>query len=232
MTTQSEERPVDDRFVDGAQIRVFLLDDHPVVRRGVADLVEAESDMIVVGESSSAADALRGVTRYGPDVAVLDVRLGDGDGISVCREIRSAHPDVACLILTSFDDDRAMVDAAMAGAAGYVIKQIRGNELIDSLRRVAAGAQLLDRAAARMALERLKASEAGAVDSLTEQERRVFDLIGEGYSNRQIAEELFLAEKTVKNYASNMFAKLGLVRRTQAAALAARLAERNQRRYD
>ena len=212
-------------------IRVFLLDDHEVVRRGVADLVETESDMTVVGEASSSAETLSEVKRCQPDVAVLDVRLGDGNGIAVCREIRSAHPDVACLILTSFDDDRAIVDAAMAGAAGFVLKQIRSNDLIESIRRVASGAQLLDSAATRMAMERLKASEGGVLDTLTEQERRVFDLIGEGYSNRQIADELFLAEKTIKNYVSNMFAKLGIVRRTEAAALAARLEERNRRRY-
>ncbi len=212
-------------------IRVFLLDDHEVVRRGVADLVETEPDMTVVGEASSSAETLSEVKRCQPDVAVLDVRLGDGNGITVCRESRSAHPDVACLILTSFDDDRAIVDAAMAGAAGFVLKQIRSNDLIESIRRVASGAQLLDSAATRMAMERLKASEGGVLDTLTEQERRVFDLIGEGYSNRQIADELFLAEKTIKNYVSNMFAKLGIVRRTEAAALAARLEERNRRRY-
>lgn len=212
-------------------IRVFLLDDHEVVRRGVADLVETEPDMTVVGEASSSAEALREVDRCRPDVAVLDVRLGDGDGITVCREIRSAHPEVACLILTSFDDDRAIVDAALAGAAGFVLKQIRSNELISSIRRVASGAQLLDSAATRLAMERLRQSEGGGLDTLTEQERRVFDLIGEGNSNRQIADELFLAEKTVKNYVSNMFAKLGIVRRTEAAALAARLDERNRSRY-
>ncbi len=217
---------------DESLIRVFLLDDHEVVRRGVAELVESEPDMTVVGEASSSADALSEVRRSEPNVAVLDVRLGDGNGITVCREIRSAYPDVACLVLTSFDDDRALVDAAMSGAAGFVLKQIRSNDLIESIRRVADGAQLLDTAATRMAIERLKASEDGVLDVLTEQERRVFDLIGEGCSNRQIAEELFLAEKTVKNYVSNMFAKLGIVRRTEAAALAARLEERGRRRYD
>ena len=188
--------------------------------------------MTVVGEASSSADALSEVKRCQPNVAVLDVRLGDGNGITVCREIRSVHSDVACLILTSFEDDRAIVDAAMAGAAGFVLKQIRSNDLIESIRRVATGAQLLDSAATRMAMERLSASEGGVVDSLTAQERRVFDLIGEGFSNRQIADEMFLAEKTVKNYVSNMFAKLGIVRRTEAAALAARVEERSRRRYD
>ena len=213
-------------------IRVFLLDDHEVVRRGVADLVDAEPDMAVVGEAGSSAEAMSEVKRCEPNVAVLDVRLGDGNGIAVCREIRSDYPDVACLILTSFDDDRAMVDAAMAGASGFVLKQIRSNELVDSIRKVADGAQLLDSAATRLAMDRLRASEDGILDSLTEQERRVFDLIGEGFSNRQIADELFLAEKTVKNYVSNMFAKLGIVRRTEAAALAARIEERSKRRFD
>ena len=217
---------------DRGPIRVFLLDDHEVVRRGVADLVDAEPDMAVVGEASSSTDALSEVKRCTPDVAVLDVRLGDGNGITVCREIRSAYPDVSCLILTSFDDDRAVVEAAMAGAAGFVLKQIRSNDLVDSIRSVAGGAQLLDVASTRMAMERLKASEDGVLDNLTEQERRVFDLIGEGRSNRQIAEELYLAEKTVKNYVSNMFAKLGIVRRTEAAALAARLEERSRLRYE
>lgn len=214
------------------QIRVFLLDDHEIVRRGVADLVDAEADMEVVGEAASSARALSEVKRCKPDVAVLDVRLADGNGITVCRDIRSTFPDVACLILTSFEDDRAIVDAAMAGAAGFVLKQIRSNDLIESIRRVAGGAQLLDSAATRMAMERLRASEDGILDTLTEQERRVFDLIGEGHSNRQIADELYLAEKTVKNYVSNMFAKLGIVRRTEAAALAARIEERGKSRYE
>jgi two-component system response regulator DevR len=224
--------PADDKNSADPAIRVFLLDDHEVVRRGVADLVDAESDMAVVGQSASSAEALSEVKRCRPNVAVLDVRLADGNGISVCRDIRSAYPDVACLILTSFDDDRAIVDAAMAGAAGFVLKQIRSNDLIDSIRKVAGGAQLLDNAATRMAIDRLRSSEDGILDSLTEQERRVFDLIGEGFSNRQIADELFLAEKTVKNYVSNMFAKLGIVRRTEAAALAARIEERSRLRYD
>jgi two-component system response regulator DevR len=222
----------DDTDSTDPAIRVFLLDDHEVVRRGVADLVDAEPDMAVVGQSASSAEALSEVKRCQPNVAVLDVRLADGNGIVVCRDIRSAYPDVACLILTSFDDDRAMVDAAMAGAAGFVLKQIRSNDLIDSIRKVAGGAQLLDNAATRMAIDRLRSSEDGILDSLTEQERRVFDLIGEGFSNRQIADELFLAEKTVKNYVSNMFAKLGIVRRTEAAALAARIEERSRLRYD
>lgn len=213
-------------------IRVFLLDDHEIVRLGVADLVNAQPDMEVVGEAGTAADALGVVERCRPDVAVLDVRLGDGNGIEVCREIRSSLPEVRCLILTSFADDQALVDASMAGAAGYVLKQIRSNELIESIRKVAAGATLLDAATVRLGMQRLKDSDEGLVATLTEQEHRIFDLIGEGYSNRQIAEEMFLAEKTVKNYVSNMLAKLGMSRRTEAAAFAARLEERHRKRYE
>lgn len=213
-------------------IRVFILDDHEIVRKGVADLVSAESDLVVAGESGSASEALNVIKHTNPDVAVLDVRLGDGNGIEVCREIRSAYPNVACLMLTSFADDHAIVDASFAGAAGYVLKQIRGNDLIDSIRLVAGGAKLLDAAEVRMALTRLKNSEEGLVATLTPQEHKIFDLIGEGYSNRQIANELFLAEKTVKNYVSNMLAKLGMSRRTEAAAFAARLEERSKRRYE
>ena len=216
----------------GEPIKVFLLDDHEIVRRGVADLVGAEADMEVISEAGSASEALRVVADTKPDVAVLDVRLEEGNGIEVCREIRSAHPEIACLILTSFADDQALIDAAMAGAAGYVLKQIRSNELVESIRKVAGGAQLLDGATVRLRLQRLRDSDEGRVQSLTDQERRIFDLIGDGYSNRQIAEELFLAEKTVKNYVSNLLAKLGMSRRTQAAAFAARLEERQRRKYD
>ncbi len=213
-------------------IRVFLLDDHEIVRLGVAELVNAEADMEVVGEAGAAADALGVVARTQPDVAVLDVRLGDGNGIEVCRDIRSEHPEVRCLILTSFADDQALVDASMAGAAGYVLKQIRSNELTESIRKVAAGVTLLDAATVRLGMQRLKDSDEGLVATLTDQEHRIFDLIGEGYSNRQIAEEMFLAEKTVKNYVSNMLAKLGMSRRTEAAAFAARLEERQRRKYE
>ncbi|MFT7598071.1 MAG: two-component system response regulator DevR [Acidimicrobiales bacterium] len=218
--------------VEAVTTRVFLLDDHEIVRRGVADLVNAEADLEVVGEAGSAAETLAAVARAKPDVAVLDVRLEDGNGIEVCREIRSQFPDVACLILTSFADDQALVDASMAGAAGYVLKQIRSNDLVESIRKAATGAQLLDSATVRHALQRVKNSDVGLVDSLTPQEHKIFDLIGEGYSNRQIADELFLAEKTVKNYVSNMLAKLGMSRRTEAAAFAARLEERQRRKYD
>ncbi len=219
-------------MVDNKPIRVFLLDDHEIVRRGVADLVDSQEDMEVISEAGTAAQALQVVESTRPDVAVLDVRLGDGNGIEVCRDITSSHPDIACLILTSFSDDRALVDAAMAGAKGYVLKQIRGNELVESIRRVADGATLLDAATVRLCMQRLKNSDEGVVDTLTAQEHKIFDLIGEGYSNRQIADELFLAEKTVKNYVSNMLSKLGMSRRTEAAAFAARIDERNRRKYD
>lgn len=211
-------------------IRVFLLDDHEVVRRGVADMLQRDGDIEVVGEAGTAADALRVVASCAPDVAVLDVRLPDGTGIEVCRDIRSAHPDIACLILTSFSDDQALVDASLAGAAGYALKQIRGNDLVDTVRKVAGGAQLLDQATVRLALARLRETGDGVLDDLTDQERRIFELIGAGLSNRQIADELYLAEKTVKNYVSNLLAKLGMARRTEAAAFAARLDERRRGR--
>ena len=212
--------------------RVFLLDDHEIVRRGVAQMLEAEDDLLVVGEADSAASAMAEIRNCAPDVAVLDVRLGDGNGIEVCREIRAEHPDLPCLMLTSFADDRALLDAALAGAAGYVLKEIRSNELITSIRKVAAGSQLLDSAEVRMRMSRLRESEEGKLSDLTPQERRIFDLIGDGMSNRQIADEMYLAEKTVKNYISNMFAKLGVTRRTQAAAMAARIEEQQRRRFD
>ena len=212
--------------------RVFLLDDHEIVRRGVAQLVDAEPDMEVVGEAGSADRALAEIRSCRPDVAVLDVRLGDGNGIEVCRDVRAEHPSLPCLILTSFADDRALLDAALAGAAGYVLKEIRSNELVTSIRRVAGGAQLLDNAEIRMRMQHLRETEEGRLFDLTPQERKIFDLIGDGLSNKEIAEEMFLAEKTVKNYISNMFAKLGITRRTQAAAMSARLEEQQRRRFD
>lgn len=207
-------------------IRVFLLDDHEVVRQGVAAALEAEADITVVGSASEAADAIAAVKDCQPDVAILDVRLGDGNGIDVCREITSQFPDVRSLILTSFDSDRALVDAGLAGAAGFVLKQIRSTELIDAIRNVATGRQLLDDAEVRMAMRRLRDSEEGRLFDLTPQEQRIFDYIGDGKTNRQIAQEMYLAEKTVKNYVSNLLAKLGMSRRTEAAALSARLEER------
>ena len=211
-------------------IRVFLLDDHEVVRRGIAAALEAESDLSVVGEAGTADEAIEGIRELSPDVAVLDVRLGDGEhnGIDVCRQITTEFPEVHVLILTSFDSDRAVVDAGLAGAAGFVLKQIRSTELVDTIRGVADGRQYLDDAEVRLASRRLRDSEEGRLEDLTAQERRIFDLIGEGYTNRQIAQEMYLAEKTVKNYVSNLLAKLGMSRRTEAAALAARLVERHR----
>ncbi|MEV4002556.1 response regulator transcription factor [Actinomadura sp. NPDC049753] len=206
-------------------IRVFLMDDHEVVRRGVAALLSAEDDIEIIGEAGTAAEALARIPAVRPDVAVLDVRLPDGDGVSVCRELRSQLPELACLMLTSFDDDDALFEAVMAGASGYVLKQIHGSDLVGAVRTVATGQSLLDpRSTARM-LERLRTRQekSDPLKGLTEQERHILELIGEGLTNRQIGERLFLAEKTVKNYISNIFAKLGMSRRTQAAALAAQL---------
>jgi DNA-binding NarL/FixJ family response regulator len=215
-------------------ISVFLLDDHEVVRRGVAALLSAEPDLEVVGEAGTAAQALARIPALRPDVAILDVRLPDGDGVSVCREIRSRLPEVACLMLTSFADDDALFDAVMAGAAGYVLKQIHGTDLVGAVRTVASGQSLLDpRSTARM-LERLReqASKKDPLGALSEQERRILELIGEGLTNRQIGERMFLAEKTVKNYVSNLLAKLDMQRRTQAAALAAQLKAEGARKSD
>jgi two-component system, NarL family, response regulator DevR len=211
--------------------RVFLLDDHEIVRRGLRELLEAEEDLVVVGEAGTAADALIRVPATRPDVAVLDVRLPDGDGIEVCREIRSRHPEVQCLMLTSFSDDEALFAAIMAGAAGYVLKQVRGNDLIEGVRRVGRGESLIDPSLTARVLDRLRegpAEEDELVAQLTPQERKLLDLLAEGLTNRQIAERMFLAEKTVKNYVSNLLAKLGMGRRTEAAVYAARLAERRR----
>ncbi|HET7013433.1 MAG TPA: response regulator transcription factor [Streptosporangiaceae bacterium] len=206
-------------------ISVFLLDDHEIVRRGVRELLEAERDITVIGEAGTAESALARIPALRPDVAILDVRLPDGNGVSVCREIRSHLPETACLMLTSFGDDEALFDAIMAGAAGYVLKQIRGTDLVGAVRAVASGASLLDPKAASRVMERMR-DQAAADDplaSLTGQERRILELIGEGLTNRQIGERMFLAEKTVKNYVSALFSKLGMERRTQAAAYAARV---------
>jgi two-component system response regulator DevR len=208
----------------GSPIRVFLLDDHEVVRRGLKDLLEADGDIVVVGESGLAQEAIRRIPALRPDVAVLDGRLPDGSGIDVCRDIRSSHPEIAALILTSYDDDEALFAAIMAGAAGYVLKQIRGTDLLDAVRRVAAGQSLLDPAVTRQVLDRLRQGppQDSALAPLTDQERRVLELIGEGLTNRQIGERMFLAEKTVKNYVSSLLSKLGLERRTQAAVFASK----------
>jgi DNA-binding NarL/FixJ family response regulator len=207
------------------QITVFLLDDHEIVRRGVHDLLEAEPDIIVVGEAGTAESALARIPALKPDVAVLDVRLPDGNGVTVCREIRSKMPEVACLMLTSFGDDEALFDAIMAGAAGYVLKQIRGTDLVGAVRTIASGHSLLDPEAASRVMRRMReqAQRTDPLSGLTEQERKILELIGEGMTNRQIGERLFLAEKTVKNYVSALFAKLGMERRAQAAAYAARV---------
>jgi len=209
---------------------VFLLDDHEIVRKGVRDLLEAEPDIRVVGEAGTAESALARIPAVRPNVAVLDVRLPDGDGVTVCREIRSRMPEVACLMLTSFGDDDALFDAIMAGAAGYVLKQIRGTDLVGAVRTVASGQSLLDPQAASRVMARMRdrARRNDPLAGLTEQERRILELIGEGLTNRQIGERMFLAEKTVKNYVSALFAKLGMERRTQAAAYAARVFEEPQ----
>ena len=205
-------------------IRVFLADDHEVVRRGVRDLIDHEDDLSVVGEASTAGEALDRIPLCSPHVAVLDVRLGDGSGIEVARDIRSAHPEIRCLMLTSFADDEALVDSIVAGAAGYVLKQVRGNDLLDGIRRVAAGESLLDPAVTTRVLDRLRRADADdRTGSLNGQESRILELLAEGLTNRQIADRMNLAEKTVKNYVSNLLAKLGMERRTQVAAYAARL---------
>ena len=210
---------------DRGKITVFLLDDHEIVRRGVHDLLEAEPDITVIGEAATAESALARIPALKPDVAVLDVRLPDGNGVTVCREIRSKMPGVACLMLTSYGDDEALFDAIMAGAAGYVLKQIRGTDLVGAVRTIASGQSLLDPEAASRVMQRMRdqAQRSDPLAGLTEQERRILELIGEGLTNRQIGERLFLAEKTVKNYVSALFAKLGMERRAQAAAYAARV---------
>lgn len=205
-----------------APITVFLLDDHEIVRRGVRELIEAEPGLIVVGEASTAEEAIHRIPAVRPDVAVLDVRLPDGSGVEVCREVRSQLPGLACLMLTSFSDDDALFEAIMAGASGYVLKQIRGNDLVTAIRRVARGESLLDPSVTTKVLHRLRnpSEEDERLAKLTPQERRILDLIAEGATNRQIGNELHLAEKTVKNYVSNMLMKLGMSRRTEAAVFA------------
>lgn len=215
------------------QVRVFLLDDHEVVRRGIRDLLWTDRSTVVVGEAGSAEEALEKIPQTQPDVAVLDVRLGDGpSGIEVCRDVRSAHPEVQCIMLTSFSDDEALFASIMAGASGYVLKQIRGTDLVSAIHRVANGESLLDSTVTARVLERLRhpPEDPDPLSDLTGQERRILDLIAEGRTNRQIAESMFLAEKTVKNYVSHLLAKLGMARRSEAAAYAARLDEQRRRR--
>jgi DNA-binding NarL/FixJ family response regulator len=205
--------------------RVFLLDDHELVRRGLRDLLE-DADFEVVGEAGTVQQAMARIPALRPDVCVLDARLPDGSGIDVCRDVRSIDPTIRALILTSYDDDEALFAAIMAGAAGYVLKQVGSNDLVDAIRHVAAGRSLLDPIVTTRVLERMRTATSGEPDelaSLTDQERKILALIAEGLTNRQIAERMFLAEKTVKNYVSSVLAKLGLERRTQAAVLASKL---------
>ena len=211
-------------------IRVFLLDDHEVVRRGVADLLGMEDDIEVVGEAGTAEQAISRILATAPDVAILDVQLPDGSGVEVCREVRSVRPELVCLMLTSFAEDEALFEAIMAGAAGFVLKQVKGSDLIDSVRKVARGESLLDPRTTQRVLERIRRApeEDERLKGLTPQEKRILSLLAEGRTNRQIADEMFLAEKTVKNYVSNLLSKMGMSRRTEAAVYAARLAERSR----
>ena len=203
-------------------IRVLLVDDHELVRRGLRDLLGDEPDIEVVAEAGSVEEALAVAMHVEPEVAVVDVRLGDGDGITLCRELRSKPNPPACLMLTAFDDEEAMVGAIMAGAAGYLLKQVRGQDVVNAVREVAAGRSLLDPVSTARVLDKMRHPPTDELATLTERERDVLELIGQGLSNREIAERLFLAEKTVKNYVTSVLAKLGMQRRTQAAAWIAR----------
>jgi DNA-binding NarL/FixJ family response regulator len=210
---------------DAAKTTIYLLDDHEVVRQGLRAMLEASGRVEVIGESASAEEAASRIPALKPDVAVLDARLPDGSGIEVCRQIRSVDPSLQALILTSYDDDEALFSAIMAGAAGYVLKDVRGSDLLDAIDRVARGQSLIDPALMQRVLDRVRNGPhvAPELEGLTEQELKLLSLIAEGLTNRQISEQMFLAEKTVKNYVSNLLAKLGLERRTQAAVLATRL---------
>lgn len=205
-------------------VRVVLVDDHEIVRRGLRDLLDGEPGIEVVAEAGGVEEALARVSATSPDVVVVDVRLPDGDGVSLCRALRELEPAPHCLVLTAFDDERALVEAIMAGASGYLLKQVRGQDLVDAVREVAAGRSLLDPVTTARVLARMResATKADELAGLTERERDVLSLMGEGLSNRQIAERLFLAEKTVKNYVTSVLAKLGMERRTQAVAWFAR----------
>ena len=205
--------------------RVFIVDDHELVRRGLIELIDTEKDLSVVGQAGDVQEALVALATVITDVAVLDVRLPDGSGIELCREIRSLYPDVKVLILTSFLDDEALLGAVLGGASGYVIKDIKNLDLLEAIRKVAVGEVLLDIALVSTVTNRLRkvSSPASEIYELTDQEQRVLEHIGRGLTNRQIAESMFLAEKTIKNYVSSLLGKLGLERRTQAAALSARL---------
>jgi two-component system response regulator DevR len=214
-----------------ARIRIMLVDDHEVVRRGLTELLESGGDIDVVSDAGSIAEAMAAARRSQPQIAVLDVRLPDGNGIDLCGALREQNPELRSLMLTSFADDTALIAAAEAGAHAYLLKEVTSTDIVDAVRKVAAGAQLLDEATVRLAKRRLSQSEEGRLEALSPQELRIFNLIGAGRSNRQIGEELFLAEKTVKNYVSRMLAKLGMDRRTEAAALAARVSERQRDRF-
>jgi two-component system response regulator DevR len=216
----------------GDKIKVFLLDDHDVVRQGLRFLLEQHDDLEVVGESASAVEATARIPALRPDVAVLDARLPDGSGIEVCRAVRAVDDSIRALILTSYDDDEALFAAIMAGASGYVLKEIRSSDLVTAVRHVAEGRSLIDPSLTAKVLERVRNGPATAPElaDLTEQELKLLGYIAEGLTNRQIGEQMFLAEKTVKNYVSNLLSKLGMSRRTEAAAYAARLSERKQRR--
>lgn len=204
-------------------ISVYLVDDHELVREGLRHLLSAEDDMEVVGEAATATEAVEGIASCRPDVAVLDVRLPDGNGVEVCREVRSHNPEVACLILTSFADDEALFGAVMAGASGYVLKEIRGNQLVTDIRQVAAGHSLIPAEVASTAIQAAKTRRvAEPTEHLTPQEERILQHISEGMTNRQIADHMYLSEKTVKNYVSNLLSKLGMSRRTEAAVYAIR----------
>lgn len=209
-------------------LTVFLVDDHEMVRRGVADLLDEEDDLTVIGQASLVSEALARIPALRPDVAVLDIRLPDGNGVELCRELRSQLPELNCLMLTSFTDEQAMMDAILAGAAGYVIKDIKGLDLVSAIRTVGAGRSLLDNRAAAVLMENLRAGveKPGPLADLTDQERVVLDLIGEGLTNRQIAGRMFLSEKTIKNYVSRLLSKLGMERRTQAAVLITEMRDR------
>jgi two-component system, NarL family, response regulator DevR len=204
-------------------VRVALVDDHEVVRRGLRDLLDGEPGIEVVAEAGGVEEALVRVGATRPDVVVVDVRLPDGDGVSLCRALREREPAPRCLVLTAFDDERALVEAIAAGASGYLLKQVRGQDLVDAVREVAAGRSLLDPVTTARVLDRMRRESApDELSALTERERKVLELVGEGLTNRQIAERLFLAEKTVKNYVTSVLAKLGMERRTQAVAWIAR----------
>jgi DNA-binding NarL/FixJ family response regulator len=227
--TEAQDRDRLSPEVATMTISVFLVDDHEIVRRGISDLLEGEQDLKVVGEAGTVAEALVRIPATQPQVAVLDVRLPDGNGVELCRELRSAMPQLQCLMLTSFSDDDALFDAIMAGAAGFLLKQVLGSDLVNAIRTVAGGQSLLDTHTTSALLARLRRDQEQRTDPLavlSDQERNVLELIGEGLTNRQIAERMFLAEKTVKNYVSHLLAKLGMQRRTQAAVLATELKDK------